>query len=79
MSRGKAFLGAALCTVALVLLGLIGWAEDLFNNAWFLYLCLIPVAGILYFRFRDRCPHCKQFLFRQPLYIRHCPHCGEPL
>lgn len=85
MNRNKIYVRKLLCGVAVILLTLILWAIDYNNpgwiqdNTWFPWLYVIPAFGVLYFSFRDRCPHCGELLTRLPLYAKNCPHCGEHL
>ena len=85
MSRNKIFFRKLLCGAAVILLTLILWSIDYTNpgwgleNSWFLWLFAIPVGGLFYYSYRDRCPHCGELLFRLPLYAKCCPYCGTPL
>jgi hypothetical protein len=85
MSRNKIFSRKLLCGAAVILLTLILWSIDYTNpgwgleNSWFLWLFAVPVAGIFYYSFQDRCPHCGELLFRLPLYAKCCPYCGKEI
>ena len=49
------------------------------DNGFILALTLISAAGVLFFGYFNRCPHCGHGLFRVPIDTLHCPWCGGPL